>query len=121
MRSKPSAFGALEHARRAARSPETQPLGATLQRHRAHQPDHAEQVVGVHVREEDVLERERHAVAHHLPLRAFAAVEHQRLAFAMDRERRHVAFDRGPRRGRSEQTNAERHGAEYSRAWNGLR
>ena len=55
-------------------------------RHRAHQADDADHVVGVKVREEDVLETERNAVAHHLPLGALAAVEQQGLAFAHDGE-----------------------------------
>src|SRR4029079_9465852 len=80
--------------------------------------DHAEQVIGVHVGEEDVLERERHSVSHHLSLRALAAVEHQRLALSMDRERTHVALDGWARRRRAEETNAERHGVNIAGDWN---
>jgi hypothetical protein len=50
-----------------------------------------------------------------LTLRAFAAIEHQRLALAMNRERRDVALDGRARRGCTEEANAERHGGEYSR------
>ena len=107
-------LGALENSTCAARSPQSQRLGSTLQGHGPHQTDHAEQVVGVHVGEEDVLEGERHAVAHHLPLRAFAAVEHERFAFAVYSERRHVAFDRWSRCGSSKKANTQRHAREYS-------
>ena len=94
----------------AARPPQAQRLRAPLERHRPHQPDHADHVVGVEVREEDVGERERDAVAHHLPLRALAAVEQQRLALAHDGERGDVAFDGGARGGGAEETEGERHG-----------
>jgi hypothetical protein len=67
-------------------SPETEGLGAALKGHGSDQTDHTEQVIGVHVCKEDVLERERDPVSHHLTLSAFAAVEHQRLAFAVERE-----------------------------------
>src|SRR5207248_3299796 len=68
-------FGATEHARRSARSPEMQRLGASLQRHRAHQTDDADHMIGVEVREEHIGERKRNMVTHHLPLCSFAAVE----------------------------------------------
>jgi len=53
-------------------------------------------VVGVHVREENVGQRERDSVSHHLALSAFAAIEHQRLSFADQREGRDVALDSWP-------------------------
>src|SRR4029079_5576035 len=109
---------AIQHAARATGSPEAQPLDTALKRHGAHQSDHAEQVVGVHVGEEDVLEREGHSISHHLSLRALAAVEHQRLAPPVNRERRHVALDGWARRGRAEETNVERHGVNIAGAWN---
>jgi hypothetical protein len=62
------------------------------------------------VGEEDVVQTERHPVTHHLPLRALAAVEQQRLSLAHDGERRNVALDRGTRRGGAEQAEGERHG-----------
>ena len=118
MRSNPSDSARFNTRLDAARSPESQPLDSALKRHGPHQSDHAEQVVGVHVGEEDVLERERHAVSHHLSLRALAAVEHQRLALSVNRERRHVALDGWARRGRTEETNIERHGVNIAGAWN---
>src|SRR5687767_1722683 len=48
-------------------------------------------MIGVHVREEDVVYREAGSVAHHLPLRAFAAVEHHQLTRPCNHERRNVA------------------------------
>ena len=71
--------------------------------------DHAEEMVGVHVREEDVLEGERHPEPHHLPLGPFAAVEHQRLAFAHEGDRWNIALDRRTRRRRAEEPEGERH------------
>ena len=91
-------------------SPQSQRLRASLQRHRSQQTDHADHVIGVEVREEQILERERHAVAHHLALRTFSAVEQQRLPLSHERDRGDIAFHRRTRRGRAEQTNGERHG-----------
>jgi hypothetical protein len=53
-------------------------------------------VVGVHVGEENVGEREADPVAHHLPLSTFAAIEHQRLTFTDQRDGRDVALNRRP-------------------------
>jgi hypothetical protein len=61
------------------------------------------------VREEDVPQRERDPVAHHLALGAFAAVEQERFAFANDRYRADAAFNRRSRGGRSEEPKSERH------------
>src|SRR5258706_1824399 len=88
-------------------------VGAALQPERAHQTDHAEEVVGVEMREEDLVERERHAVAHHLALGAFAAVDEKRLAFAHDGEPRNVAFHGGAR-GRRTEKGHRKHGANIS-------
>lgn len=77
---------AFENSGGAFWTPESQWVGPTLKRHRANQSDDAEQVIGVHVSKEDVLEGERDAVPHHLTLGAFAAIEHQRFAFAVDGE-----------------------------------
>jgi hypothetical protein len=71
-------------------------------------------VVGVKVREENVAQRERHVVAHHLPLRPLAAIEEQRLPLAHERERCDVTLDGGPRRGSPEQADGERHGEKGS-------
>src|SRR5207253_10771947 len=67
-----------------------------LKPERADQPDHAEDVVRVEMREEDVGERERHAVAHHLALRPLAALEQQGLPLAHESEGGNVALDRRP-------------------------
>ena len=91
-------------------TPETEGLGAALKGHGSDQSDHAEQVIGVHVGKEDVLERERDPVSHHLTLGAFAAIEHQRLAFAVERERGDVALDGRTRRGCPEEVHCQRHG-----------
>src|SRR5262245_39861654 len=104
-------LGAAQHTARATGPPQSKPFRAALQRHRAHQSDHAEQMIRVKVRKEDVFERKRDSVAHHLPLRAFAAIEHQRLAFAMHCERRHIALDSWSSSGCSEKQDAEGHGA----------
>ena len=63
--------------------------------------DHAEEVVGVHVGEEDVVEGEPGAVPHHLALGTLAAVEHEELALALNDEGADVASDGGPRGGGS--------------------
>src|SRR6266550_6249345 len=93
-------------------------VGAALQPERAHQADHAEEVVGVEMREEDFVERERHAVAHHLALSALTAVDEKRLALAHDGEPRNVAFHGGAGGRRAEKGDGE-HGGEYkpSTAW----
>ena len=56
-------------------SPTTQHVSTTLQGHGAKKPDDSQVVVGVKVREEDVREGKGDAVAHHLALSSFAAVE----------------------------------------------
>jgi hypothetical protein len=43
-------------------------------------------VVGVHVREKNVAQRKADAVTHHLPLRSLAAIEHESLSFADERD-----------------------------------
>jgi hypothetical protein len=100
-------FGAPEHLARAARPPEMERIGAPLERHRPHQADHAEHVVCVEMREENVTERERDAEAHHLPLRPFAAIEEQGLPFAHERHGGDVALHRRARRGRAEKPKAQ--------------
>src|SRR6266567_3940824 len=88
-------------------------VGAALQPERAHQADHAEEVVGVEMREEDLVERERHAVAHHLALRALAAIHQEGFAFAHDGEPRNVAFHGGAG-GRRAEKGDRKHGANIS-------
>src|SRR5690348_127504 len=78
----PERLGAIQHAARSAWPPESEALMSALERHGANQSHDAEEVVGVHVSEEDVLEREGDAVPHHLPLCALTAVEHERLSLA---------------------------------------
>src|SRR6266480_1623309 len=83
----------------ALRSVERQRLGASLQPQRANQADDTEEVISMKVSEEDFGEREAHAVAHHLALGAFAALEQQRLALAVNSEATDVSFDGRPGRG----------------------
>src|SRR4051794_3820912 len=54
----PELLRALERALRTARSPEAQRLRAPLKGHGSHQSDHADHVIGVEMREEDVGEAE---------------------------------------------------------------
>src|SRR5205809_7869725 len=61
---------AFEVSCRALRSPESQGVSAALQRNRAHQPDHTDDVIGMKVREKGGVQRERRAVTHHLSLSA---------------------------------------------------
>src|ERR687896_562444 len=91
---------------RSPRPPEPKGLDPPLQRHRPHEADDANDVIGVQVREENVLEHERDAVAHHLPLRPFAAIEQHRLSLADERERADVALDGGPGSGGAEEAEA---------------
>ena len=85
-------------------------LRAILELHRAHETNNAEHVVSVEVREEDVGRQERDPVAHHLALRAFAAIEEERLAVAHEGDGRDIAFDSGAGRGRAEESQDQRHG-----------
>ena len=50
-------------------------------------------MIGVEVREEDVVEIEGDSVAHHLALRALTTIEEERLSFAEKRDRGDVPFD----------------------------
>jgi hypothetical protein len=77
----------------------------------AYRFDDAEVVVGVEMREEDVADVEGDAVAHHLALRPFTAVEEHGLAFALERERGDTAFDGGAGSGGSQEAEGEWHGA----------
>ena len=76
-----------QHSPRAARAPEAHRLLPPLQRKSAKETDHTYHVIAVQVCKEYVVERERDPVAHHLSLRAFAAVEHQRLTLADECDR----------------------------------
>jgi tRNA/tmRNA/rRNA uracil-C5-methylase (TrmA/RlmC/RlmD family) len=79
-------------------------LCSPLPRHGSQQADKPKKVVGVEVGEEHVVEAERNAVTHHLPLRTFATIEEKRFAFAHERDGRNVAFDSGARSGCTEET-----------------
>src|SRR5262249_29149351 len=84
-----------EMALRAARAMEAQRRRTSLQPHRAEESRNTERMVGVIVRDEQILDRETGAVAHHLPLRAFTAIEEQQLALALHHQRGDVAVDGG--------------------------
>ena len=102
-------FGTFEHSYSAARTPEAKKLRTSLKGHRTHESDHAEEVVGVKVCEEDVGQGKRDSIAHHLPLGALTAVEQQSFAFAYDRERGDTALDCGTRSGGAEEPYNEGH------------
>ena len=74
-------------------------LFPALKSHRPEQPRQAEEVVGVAVRDEDAGKREAGAEPHDLTLGSLAAVPQDRLAFALDRDPRHIAADGWPRGG----------------------
>ena len=78
---------APQHLLGTRRSVKIHRLGPALKREGAQQAGDPEHVIRVHVGEEDVGQREGDPVAHHLPLGAFAAIEHQRLALADNGER----------------------------------
>jgi hypothetical protein len=61
-------------------------------------------MIGVKVREEDLGQREAHAVAHHLALGAFAALEEQCLPLAVNGEAGDVSFDGWPGGGSAEES-----------------
>ena len=75
-------------------------------------PGQAEEVVGVEVREEDLLQvgqADRRALQ--LPLRPLAAVEEEPLAAAADEQRRRPALRGRHRGGRAEEDDVEIHAA----------
>ena len=87
-------------------------LVAAAQRERLQHPRQAEEVVGVEVREEDLLEvgqADRRALQ--LPLRPLAAVEEEPLAAAADEHRRGSALRGRHRRGGTEEDDVEIHAA----------
>ena len=59
--------------------------------------------------EEDVIQREGDAVAHHLALRSFAAVKEQRLPLAFDYDAGNSPLDRWPRGGGSQEAQQKGH------------
>jgi hypothetical protein len=84
-------------------------IGSPLQGHCSEQAGEPEEVIGVKVTEEDVVQGEGHAVAHHLSLRPFAAVEEQRFALAFHDDARNTPLDCRPRGRCSEKAHEERH------------
>ena len=92
----------------AARPVERDRDGPVLQPHRAEQAGDAQHVVGVIVGEEHFGEGEPDAVPHHLALGALAAVEEDRLPFALHRQPRDVPVDGGAGGARAEEGDAER-------------
>src|SRR2546422_9727813 len=90
---------------------------ARLKSERADQPDHAEKVIRVEIGKEDLGQREAHAVAHHLALRALAALEEQRLAFAHEGDTGDIPFHGGPGRRRPERSEERRVGKECRSRW----
>src|SRR5919108_1870589 len=98
---------------RTAGTPKPKRFDTSLQRHRPHETDDANDVIGVEVGEENVLEYERDAIPHHLSLSPFAAVEQHGLSLANEREGAHVALDGGASGGRPEEAECERHDGEF--------
>src|SRR5688500_12422704 len=88
--------GLVQNLTRAFRPMQVHGIFAPLQAHRSEQTDDAEGMIGVRVCEDDVVDREAGGVAHHLPLRALAAVEHHQLTRPCNHERRNVAPDGWP-------------------------
>ena len=84
---------------------------APAQRKRLHHPRQPEEMVGVKVREEDVLDVRQADGAQQLALRALAAVDQQPVAAAPDQHARRRALHGRHRAGRAEEENREVHGA----------
>src|SRR6267143_2900399 len=81
-----------QHLLRALGTIQEEWLRPPLQAQRPNQSNDAQEMIGVKVGEEDFGQRKAHPVAHHLALRAFAALEQQRLALAMNGEARDISF-----------------------------
>src|SRR5690348_4509769 len=103
---------ALEQLLRALRAIQRHRVGARLQPQRPDQPDHAEKMIGVKVREEDLGQRKAHPVAHHLALGAFATLEEEGLPFANHGDSGHVSLYGGAGGRRTKESDGE-HGGEY--------
>ena len=85
---------------------------AAAQRERLQHPGQPEEVVGVEVRQEDLVQVDEADVgAQQLALRALAAVEQQAVAAAPHERRRRRALCRRHRAGRPEEDDVEVHGA----------
>jgi hypothetical protein len=97
-------FSALEHSFGAGWSPESQWFGSTLKRHGPEESDDSDEVVGVEVREENVIEIEGDPVAHHLALGPFTTIEKKGFSLAEERDGRDVAFDGRSRSGSAEES-----------------
>ena len=95
---------------------------APAERERLQHPGQAEEVVGVEVREEDLLEVDEADVrAQQLPLRPLAAVEEEPLAAAADERRRGRAARGRHRAGRAEEDHVEIHDVSLRSACGSLR
>src|SRR5437764_14822873 len=77
-------------------------------------------MIGVKMREEDLGQSEAHPVAHHLALRALAALEQERLALAHERHRGDVAPHGGASGGGAEKRYGQ-HGENIDGAVRGAR
>ena len=95
--------GAFHHRLNAFWSPKSQRFSARSERQGAKQAEEAEKVIGMKVREENISDRERDSVAHHLALSAFAAIDEHGLTFADERDRRNTAFNSRAGGGSSEE------------------
>ncbi len=102
----------VEEPLRRARAVDVHGRRAALHRERAQEPDRAEVVIGVEVREEDRVHVEARAEADHLPLRSLSAVDEEQLPFAAHREAGEVPVD-----GRLGRRGAEEGETEH-RGWN---
>jgi hypothetical protein len=85
-----------------------QPLLAAHHPQRAQEADDSQVVVGVEVGEIHRVHREAGAVADHLPLAAFAAVEEQEIRVGLHRETGEVPVDRRLGGGRAEEGEAQK-------------
>src|SRR5690606_28413985 len=87
------------------RSPQTQWRGTPAELECAYETYDSVHMVGMEVREENVVEREGDAVAHHLALRTFTAVEKQCFSLANECEAADTAFHGRTRRGCAQKAN----------------
>ena len=104
-----------EQVAEARRAVERQRHLAAAEGERLQHPGQPEVVVGVEVREEDVLEVDQPDVrAQELPLRPLAAVDQEPVAAAADQRRRRGPLGGGSRARRPEEHDVEVHGASVS-------
>src|SRR3989449_1699321 len=96
--------GGAQDLLRALGTVQKQRLRPPLETERSDQSNDAQEMIGVKVREKDLGQRKADAVAHHLALGAFAALEQERLAFAVNGEAADVPFDCWPGGGGAEES-----------------